>query len=117
MPSHTLSIAIEGTGEDPNHRSHWSFLLSCPGSSFGTLLQVQVISLEGLIYQFESRTGHPFETPNLEGRVILGDIEATKYNQVVKIISGEPAPRNGKVSFQESLRVGVGWKKADCCCV
>lgn len=27
----------------------------------------------------------------------MGHIESTKYNQVVKIISEEPAPRNNKV--------------------
>jgi hypothetical protein len=100
MSYYTLSIGVYGDGEDPNHRSHWGFLIFSPGSEVGNLLHVQLISLQGLIYQFETRSGHPLESQTCEGRVLLGYIESTKYNQVVKIISEEPAPRNNKVRTQ-----------------
>lgn len=97
MSYYTLSIGIYGDGEDPNHRSHWGFLIFSPGNEVGNLLHVQLISLGGLIYQFETRSGHPLESQTCEGRVLLGYVESIKYNQVVKIISEEPAPRNNKV--------------------
>jgi hypothetical protein len=97
MSNYTLSIAVDGDGEDPNHRSHWGFLLFNPGNEVGNVLHVQLISLEGLVYQFEIRSGQPLDSQSSEGRIFLGNIEPTKYNQVVKIISEEPAPRNNKV--------------------
>jgi hypothetical protein len=97
MSYYTLSIGVDGDGEDPNHRSHWGFLLFKPGNEVGNLLHVQLISLEGLVYQFETRSGEPLESQSSEGSVFLGHIEPTKYNQVVKIISEEPAPRNNEM--------------------
>ncbi|KAF1842846.1 uncharacterized protein K460DRAFT_314534 [Cucurbitaria berberidis CBS 394.84] len=101
MSDYTLSIGIEGDGEDPNHRSHWGFLIYRPENEIGTLLHVQLLSFEGLIYQYESRTGYPLESQTSEGRVLLGDINPSRYNQVVQIISGEPAPRNNQDRCQD----------------
>lgn len=92
-----LVIAVYGPGEDPNHRSHWGFLIHGQGHEVGNLLHVQLISLEGLVYQFETKSGHPLESQTCEGRLFLHYIEASKYNQVVSTISREPAPRNNKV--------------------
>ncbi|EUC39847.1 hypothetical protein COCMIDRAFT_41726 [Bipolaris oryzae ATCC 44560] len=91
MSYYTLSIGIYRYREDPNHRSHWGFLIFRQGNEVGNLLHVQLMSFEGLIYQFETRSG----------RVLLGYIEPTKYNQVVDIISKEPAPRNNKDRCQD----------------
>jgi hypothetical protein len=103
MSYYTLWIGVDGDGEDPNHRSHWGFLLARPGDLLGRLLHVELISLEGLIYQFETRTGHPLESQSCEGRVLIDHIDSTKYHQVVKIISDEPAPRNNKVWYQLAM--------------
>ncbi|KAF1977742.1 hypothetical protein BU23DRAFT_371282, partial [Bimuria novae-zelandiae CBS 107.79] len=101
MSYYTLSIGVYGDGENPNHRSHWGFLIFSEGNQVGNLLHVQLISLQGLIYQFETRSGVPLESQTCEGRVLLGYIESTKYNQLVKIISDEPAPRNNKDRCQD----------------
>ncbi|KAF1918788.1 hypothetical protein BDU57DRAFT_511539 [Ampelomyces quisqualis] len=97
MSHYTLSIGVYGDGEDPSHRSHWGFLMSKPGQAVGNLLHVQLISLQGLVYQFETRSGHPLQSQTCKGMVLLDYIQPANYNQVVKIISEEPAPRNGKV--------------------
>lgn len=97
MPDYELAIQVEGDGLDPNHRCHWSFILRKPGSNIGSVLQVQVISLQGLVYQFEEKLGQPLDNPNCEGRVFLSQVEAKDYQRVKQIISGEPAPRNNKV--------------------
>ncbi|KAF2084853.1 hypothetical protein K490DRAFT_47979 [Saccharata proteae CBS 121410] len=101
MSDYILSIGVYGDGEDPNHRSHWGFLIFSPGMKFGNRLHVQLISLKGLIYQFETQSGYRLESQSCEGRVFLGYIKSTKYNQVVKIISEEPAPRNNKDRCQD----------------
>ncbi|KAF2130397.1 hypothetical protein P153DRAFT_365994 [Dothidotthia symphoricarpi CBS 119687] len=101
MASYALSIAVFGDGEDPNHRSHWGFLTFMPGSSVGNLLQVQLLSLRGLVYQYEYLTGQPLDSQSCEGRVLLGYIDTSKYHQVVKIISEEPAPRNNRDRCQD----------------
>ena len=111
MSYYTLSIGVYGDGEDPNHRSHWGFLISSPGNEVGNLLHVRLISLQGLICQFETRSSYPLASQTCEGRVLLGYIESTKYNQVVKIISEEPAPRNNKVR----IRLLVTEYNSNCC--
>lgn len=50
MSYYTLSIAVYGPGEDPNHRSHWGFLIHGHGHEVGNLLHVQLLSLVGLVY-------------------------------------------------------------------
>ncbi|EMD85655.1 hypothetical protein COCHEDRAFT_1161076 [Bipolaris maydis C5] len=47
----------------------------------------------------KTRTTAPIGT--CEGRVLLGYIESTKYNQAIDIISKEPAPRNNKDRCQD----------------
>jgi hypothetical protein len=98
MSYYTLSIGVYGDGENPNHRSHWGFLIFQEGCEVANLLHVSLISLVGLIYQFETRGGQALESQTCEGRILLGYIEPTKYHKVVGIISSEPAPRNNKVS-------------------
>lgn len=95
--SYELAVSVCGRGEDPNHRSHWGFLLSAPGSQYGNLLQVVPLDLERLIYQFERRDGESLESRSCEGRYIVANLSAPKYQEAESIITREPAPRNGKV--------------------
>ncbi|OCL15195.1 hypothetical protein AOQ84DRAFT_329797 [Glonium stellatum] len=100
MSYHELSIVVDGRGDDPNHRSHWSFLLSTPGARFGNLFHVQVIDPDHLIYQFERQSDHLIQSHG-EGRLLVARIGAWRYRQAEDIISREPAPRNGKDGCQE----------------
>ena len=52
MATHVLSIVVSGPGTDPNHRSHWAFAIHETNSEFGHILDVNVIDLQRLIYQF-----------------------------------------------------------------
>lgn len=97
MSRYSLAIEVDGDGEDPNHRSHWGFLIFMPGTSVGKLMHVQLLSLEGLVYQFETRKGQVLNNQSSEGRILLADIDSQHYDRVVEIISKEPAPRNNKV--------------------
>ncbi|KAF2624796.1 hypothetical protein BU25DRAFT_347467, partial [Macroventuria anomochaeta] len=54
-----------------------------------------------LVYQFETQTGQPLESQTCKGRGLLGYIDSMKYNQVVKIISEEPVPRNNRDPYQD----------------
>ena len=96
MPYHELSIAVDGRGQDLNHRSRWGLLLSAPGAQFGNLFHVQAIDPYHLIYQFERKSDHRIQNYG-EGRLIVAQIEVSRYRQAEEIITREPAPRNGKV--------------------
>lgn len=71
-----------------------------PGSAVGNLMHVQLLFLEGLVYQYESRTGRPLDSQTYEGRVHLAYTDPSKYNQVVKTISEESAYRYNKVRLK-----------------
>jgi hypothetical protein len=55
--AYELSIEVFGLGEDPNHRSHWGFMIHQAPQALGDLLHVRVIGLERLCCQFEYRSG------------------------------------------------------------
>ncbi len=95
---YTLTLLISGPGLSPEHRSHWSFLLYAPSSHVGTILEVQLISLEGLIYQFEEKTEIPLDDPMAEGRVWLADVAPERVGKVNDMVGREGAPGDGKVS-------------------
>lgn len=101
MSDYLLSIMVYGRGDDPTHRSHWAFALHRPGKQLCTLLHVNLIDPTGLIYQYEERSGQPLESRSAEGFFLISNVKADKYRQVVRIISAEPAPRNGKDRCQD----------------
>lgn len=103
MTHYELTIGVYGRGEDPNHRSHWVFVLSAPSSQFGNILNVQLLDLDRLIYQFERRDREPLQSQGWEGRFMVANIPASKYREDEAIITREPAPRNGTVRFFVSL--------------
>ncbi|KAF2809214.1 uncharacterized protein BDZ99DRAFT_389948 [Mytilinidion resinicola] len=92
---HQLSVLVEGPGLTPTARSHWSFLLSTPPHHLGLLLNVVVLDHATLTYGFEARSGHPVTTTSSEGRVVIADIPANRYREVVEVVSREAAPRDG----------------------
>lgn len=95
MPEHYLSVIVYGAGDDPNNRSHWAFAFHRPGSDLCNLLHVLLIDLSRLIYQFETRHGIPLQCDNPEGYFTLACLDTAQYTHAIRIISGEPAPRNG----------------------
>ena len=100
MSDYLLSIIVYGRGDDPNHRSHWAFAIHRPGSELCSLYHVYLIG-EGLIYQFEERSGQPLESQSSEGYFLVGHIKASNYTRTKQILSQEPAPRNGRDRCQD----------------
>jgi hypothetical protein len=70
--AYELSIEVFGTGEDPNHRSHWGFVIHRPSLLFGDLLHVKAIDLDRLWYEFDPRMGTPLVTMQALGMVKIG---------------------------------------------
>lgn len=101
MPDYHLSIIIQGRGDDPLHRSHWVFAVHRAHSKLCTLFQVNLLSEEGLIYQFETRGGESLDSQSNEGYFLVTKFKADEYNRVTQLISREPAPRNGKDRCQD----------------
>ncbi|KZF25861.1 hypothetical protein L228DRAFT_113 [Xylona heveae TC161] len=92
-----LSIGVYGRGLDPQHRSHWGFLICRRGSEFGRLIHVALIDANRLIYQHDERDPQLFKSQSCEGRLNIGTMSASICEQVKNVMRNEPAPRNGKV--------------------
>lgn len=99
--SFSLSVIVDGPGNDPNHRSHWAFALHDPASQYGDLLQVTVLDLDRLIYAFDKRKGVEIQSRSAEGYFTIASLAREEYRRADKIISDEPAPRNGKDRCQD----------------
>lgn len=96
-----LSIVVEGEGEDPDNRSHWSFAFRHAGAARGNILQVLVIDRERLWYQFDRRDDITILSPSVEGIFEIATIPPSRYAQTIRVVSNEPAPRNGKDRCQD----------------
>jgi hypothetical protein len=96
-----LSIEIFGAGEDPQHRSHWGFVIHRPSALVGDLLHVKVIDLDRLWYQFEPRMSTPLRTMQAVGKVKLGDLSEQQRQHAIQVITSSPAPRDGKKRCQD----------------
>ena len=96
-----ISILVSGPGTDPRHRSHWAFSIHRDDEEFGEILNVQVIDLQRLWYQYEERTGEPGQKHRCEGRIKIATLTDTQRLMAKKVISGEPAPRDGKRRCQD----------------
>lgn len=94
--AYELSIEIFGTGEDPQHRSHWGFVIHRPASYVGDLLHVKLIDLNRLWYQFEQRSGTPLRTMQAIGKVKVADLSEQQRQHAIQVITASPAPRDGK---------------------
>jgi hypothetical protein len=99
--SYQLSVEVYGSGEDPNHRSHWGFMINQPSSSIGDLLHVRVIDLEKLWYQFEERYGTNVVSMQAVGMCKIADLTPKQRQDAIAIIKKEDAPRDGKKRCQD----------------
>jgi hypothetical protein len=101
MSSHSLSIVVDGPGTDANHRSHWSFAIHHDNADNGIVMQVQVIDLSKLIYQFDERSGVEFLSKGSEGSFKVASLTQEQVRKAVKIIREEPAPKDGVERCQD----------------
>lgn len=67
MSTYSLSIAVDGPVADANHRSHWAFAIHHNAADTGTLMQVQMIDSEKLIYRFDERRAVDIRSKGSEG--------------------------------------------------
>lgn len=101
MPCHRLSIAVDGPGTDANHRSHWIFAIHHDNADVGTVMQVQVIDLSKLIYQFDERSGVHIRSRGSEGSFMVASFTQEQARQAAKLIRDEPPPRDGVERCQD----------------
>lgn len=101
MAYYSLSIVVDGPGTDANHRSHWTFAIHHNAAETGIIMQVQVIDLSKLIYQFDERTGVDIRSKGSEGSFAVASLTHEQMQQAVRIIREEPAPRDGVERCQD----------------
>ena len=101
MASYSLSIIVDGPATDANHRSHWTFAIHHNAAETGIIMQVQVIDLGKLIYQFDERRGVDIRSKGSEGSFSVASLTNEQMQQAVRIIREEPAPRDGVERCQD----------------
>jgi hypothetical protein len=101
MSSHSLSIVVGGPGIDANHRSHWIFAIHNDNTDVGTVMQVHVIDLSRLIYQFDEWRGVDIRSRGSEGSFKVASFTQEQAQQAAKIIRDEPPPRDGVERCQD----------------
>jgi len=99
--AYQLSIEVFGTGEDPNHRSHWGFMIHQPPNTTGDLLHVRLIDLDRLWYEFESRFSTNIVDMQALGLCRLAELTPQQRRQVTDVIKSESAPRDGRRRCQD----------------
>ncbi|KAJ6155578.1 hypothetical protein N7470_006144 [Penicillium chermesinum] len=88
-----FSIEIFGHGEDPNHRSHWGFVIHRPPNTHGDLLHVRPIDLKRLWYEFEPQYGTELNVMQALGLCKISTLDSEQRRQAITIIGAEPAPK------------------------
>lgn len=101
MSPHNLFIVVDGPGTDANHRSHWTFAIHREDADNDMVMQVQVIDLSKLIYQFDERRGVDVRSRGSEGSFKVASLTQERVQQAAKIIREEPAPRDGVERCQD----------------
>lgn len=96
-----LFIEVFGNGDDPNHRSHWGFLVARQGDDFGDLYHVLLIDQSKLWYQLDVRRGTTIKTRQAEGVCKIPLQDGALLSKTIKIIESEPAPQDGKRKCQD----------------
>jgi hypothetical protein len=99
--AYRLCISVLGPGTDPNFRSHWAFAIYRDGDDFGDVLHTPVLDLERRWYQFEERSGVPLFSKTSEGHVKIASLTDDQRRAAKKVISSEPAPRDGTRRCQD----------------
>ena len=101
MAPYSLSIIVDGPGTDAKHRSHWTFAIHHNAAETGIIMQVQVIDLDKLVYQFDERRGVEIRSKGSEGSFAVASLTHEQMQQAVRIIRKEPAPRDGLERCQD----------------
>lgn len=101
MPSHILSIVVYGLGTDPNHRSHWAFAIHLDGADYGVLLQVSLLDLQTLVYQFDLRKDILVRSRDSEGSFVVAQLPNEQVRKAAEVISNEAPPRDGVERCQD----------------
>ena len=101
MAEYVLSIVVDGPGTDPNHRSHWSFAIHKPSVESGNILQVQLIDLPRLIYQYDERRGVAIRSKGSEGSFTIASLTKDQVRAVEKVIREEQASKDGTERCQD----------------
>jgi hypothetical protein len=101
MAYYSLSVVVDGPGTDANHRSHWTFAIHHNAAETGIIMQVQVIDLSKLIYQFDERKGVNIRSKGSEGSFAVASLTHEQMQHAVRIIREEPAPRDGVERCQD----------------
>ena len=101
MAYYSLSVVVDGPGTDANHRSHWTFAIHHNAAETGIIMQVQVIDLDKLVYQFDERRGVEIRSKGSEGSFAVASLTHEQMQQAVRIIRKEPAPRDGLERCQD----------------
>ncbi|KAK7532517.1 hypothetical protein IWX49DRAFT_327951 [Phyllosticta citricarpa] len=96
-----LSIVVYGSGEDPNHRSHWAFALHKPGSNTGNILHVNLLDSSKFLHHFEIYRDVGLKSESSEGYFKIAELTPEQSPRAAAIISDEQAPNNGKDKCQE----------------
>lgn len=99
--SHHLCIEAIGSGEVPNHRSHWAFVIYKPLENFGDLYQVLPIDLERLWYQHDRREATNIKASQAIGMCTIAVLDAKTRWEAIRVIQNEPAPKDGKRRCQD----------------
>ncbi|KAJ5241328.1 uncharacterized protein N7469_002919 [Penicillium citrinum] len=99
--AYQLSTEVFGTGEDPNHRSHWGFMIHQPPNTTGDLPHVRLIDMDRLWYGFESRLSTNIVGMQALGLCQLAELTPRQRRQVIDVIKSEPASRDGRRRCQD----------------
>lgn len=114
MSTYSLSIAVDGPVADANHRSRWAFAIHHNTADTSTLMQVQTINLEKLIYRFDERRAVNIRSKGSEGSFQVASLTQVQVRQVVDIIRDEPAPEDGTERCQDwVLRASISLKAGE----
>ncbi|KAK6533536.1 hypothetical protein TWF694_002474 [Orbilia ellipsospora] len=105
MPDYDLSIVIFGDGSNPAawQGSHWAFGVqeTNDSSEKGDLLQVLLLDESQKWYHFDKRENVTILDPISEGKIKIATLSSEQNKEVVRLISQEPAPRDGKKGCQD----------------
>ncbi|KAF3916870.1 hypothetical protein ABW20_dc0110182 [Dactylellina cionopaga] len=104
MVNYDLSIAVFGDGNNPApwEGSHWGFAIEREdGSGKGELHHVLLIDINRRWYQYDMRDDVIILSPRSEGKFWIATLSERQKRDVVKVISKEAPPRDGRKGCQD----------------
>lgn len=100
--TYNLSIEVFGPGTDPEYRSHWGFMINKPDNlDFGDFLQVEVININNLWYEYTPRYGTKIIDRCAVGMCKIADLTPDQRSQAITVIKKEAAPRGNNKRCQD----------------